>query len=301
MWWILLGSVASVVIGLLHSIVLELIVTVLGIQYAAIPVSYKSPAYMRISKASWGLGYTYIDGVTLAHRYGMFVSFRLSIVGYITSPLEENRMTAHVWSLRKGTITELIKRDNNATETSVGNYNASGQANWSYVRTPQNMRAWQSKVIDIIREAIRRAPQNCIVCLVTGAPGVGKSTLPLLLLREIEDAVDYVAMYRCVKNMMRHSGARRLIAGVDEIDGIMSDVTNDKRVAAVTKADWNGVFDHIHSISHGPLVILTSNNTYSELCKLAGEHAESMLRSGRVDIIVHVDSDGKMEVVREYA
>jgi SpoVK/Ycf46/Vps4 family AAA+-type ATPase len=104
-----------------------------------------------------------------------------------------------------------------------------------------------------------------------------------------------------MKKLSTASGNQSFVGVVDEVDEIISGVTNDKRAAAVTKAEWNSALDHVHAVDCGPIIIMTSNNTIDELRKKAGEHADAMLRPGRIDIILHVDAGGRLTEVRSYA
>lgn len=301
MYWLMFAYYFGHTAPFIWCVALELMTLALGIEYAEIPVSRKSAAYVRLVAGSYGLGYTIIDN-NGRFRYGMFLAPRLGLIGRITPPAED-QSTAHIWAFRAGAIDALMMRDPTATLQTTRTYSPDSTY-LSQVRVPLRPLNWQRIAMDIILRACRQCDcsphSDAIVCLVTGAPGLGKSTLALTLAREIDGTSEYVVRYPKMQKLTAIYGHRRTIGIIDEVDEIISGVTNDKRAATVTKAEWNFLLDHVHSVSKGPIIIMTSNNTIDELREKAGEHADAMLRPGRVDIILHVDADGYLTEVRSY-
>ena len=105
----------------------------------------------------------------------------------------------------------------------------------------------------------------------------------------------------CFTRLARMSGLGKVVIVIDDqIGDVVDGVVNDKRPPVISMSDWNFALDHVHSIMIGPIIIITSNATYDELCERAGpERADAMLRPGRIDMILHVNSAGAVEVQRE--
>lgn len=276
----------------------ELIVLMFGITYVEYPASLQTPVYANLCAHGYGLGLSSINVDGIPHRYGMVILPKFCAVGYVSNPTSvwgSVPARVHLWSFSRQKVRQIDKYRDNRSQVKVRIINK-GNTTWAYVRVPATIRPWQSNVLEIIKMAASISDRDCIVCLISGPPGIGKSTMPLLL----DIGVSYINIMDSPKELADYEGAARRVAIVDEIDEIAAGVNNDKRAATFTKQEWNAAFDHIHRITVGPIVFLTSNNTYAELCEKAGEHAASMFRPGRIDIILQVENDLSVTVVRQH-
>lgn len=298
MYWIFLGSVISVLITVCWRVISELIVNILRIQYAEMYIGVGTPEYERICKSSYGLGCTEINFYGAELRYGMFLSLEFCVAGYIVPSTAKNDQTAHIWAFGSKGLNALTYRDRNSPYIGVMAVK-SGNMNVSYTRVPSEPFAWQKRLINMILDRAAKSPSDSIVCIITGAPGMGKSTVPLLLYRMMQGTTNYVEHYKYITDIPWHMTTfKRSIIRIDEFDEVFKGVSNENYAPAVTKSDWNATLDHMHGRVQGPVIIMTTNRTYDQL-RETGEHSESMLRPGRVDIIVHVCTDGNMSVIQQ--
>ena len=309
MWAVLLfGGLAGILASYVRTIIIELIASVCHVQQSSMGVHSQSPAYMRIVQCSlFGPSQTYVFENTGNHvKYGIFIAPKLRCFGYITSPYESDNCTqmAHIWAFGNDSIKRIVEHDTSQPNIYLCNYTTINAGNWSMTRAPSIAREWQRHAICKIMQAHTHAPNNALVCLITGPPGCGKSTIPLLLIRELAESSIQLSRYmrlECFTRLARMSGLGKVVIVIDDqIGDVVDGVVNDKRPPVISMSDWNFALDHVHSIMIGPIIIITSNATYDELCERAGpERAGAMLRPGRIDMILHVNSAGAVEVQRE--
>lgn len=292
-----------ITISYVRELFAEAFIVIFRVKYSMIPVSIENPAYSRICKqATLRPGRVIVDKNGIQYPYGVFVALQYRCIGYITNDIN-SRMFMHIWTFgNKNTVAKLMSNDCKYT-VAVANITLSTTYNdTAMIRVPRTPRAWQLDAINVIRRVYMRVPDDAIVCLITGPPNCGKSTIPLLLMREFEipshELIRYMQV-QCISRLSQVLGVVKSMHMLDEIDEVMRDITNNKHAANTTKSLWNTCLDHVHMLDVGPIVIMTTNNTYDELCSLAGEHAESMMRPGRIDVILHVNEHNELIVQRE--
>ena len=285
-----------------REILVEIFMIVFRIQHTVIPIQYHSPVYKKIHQHATIRPGRISVRFGVSFPYGVFMDIKYRCWGYIKYEQNDTNMRMHIWAIGKDSIMRLRANDpNDYTTLVVNQIDGNNSSNITVVRVPRTLRVWQKDAIDIIKRVHAQAPDDALVCLITGRPNCGKSTIPLLLMREF-----FIPSYVCNRYIRGVSGMCQYVFGmakemylVDEIDEIMRNVNNDKFAISTTKSVWNAAMDHVHMLNVGPIVILTSNNTYEELCEFVGEHAESMLRPGRIDVVMHVNDDDKIEIQRE--
>lgn len=307
MWTLLLfGGLAGIIASYARAILVEAITALFGIQQTSIFVNEQTPAYKRIKLHSvFGPSQVYISSLGVPLRYGFFIAPKLRCCGYITDPLRnENRdQYANIWAVGIDAIKNIITRDPTETDVYLCNYVSFNHGNWCLMRAPRTAHEWQANAVKTIMRTHSWAPDDALVCLITGKPGCGKSTIPLFVIRELNNASISIARYtkqECFARLGRMSGLSKTVIAIDDqIGEIINGVVNDKHQPVISMSEWNTNLDHVHGIKIGPIIILTSNVTYEDLIERAGEQGVAMLRPGRIDMILHVNSADAVEVQRE--
>ena len=306
MWVVLVfGGLVGVLASYAHAIIVEIISAFFGIQRTSVSVNDQAPAYVRIMNNSWfGPSQTYIDGLGYRILYGFFIAPKLRCCGYITSPQHspDRAQVANIWAIGTDSIKAIIARDPAETDVYLCNYTSSSAGNWCMARSPKTPNQWQAQALDLIMAAYTRAPKDALVVLITGPANTGKSTVVLFLMRALSDTTITLGRYMkldCMLRLSRFSGlSKSVVAMDDQIGDAVDGVMNDKRPPPISMSEWNGLLDHVHNIRIGPIIIMTSNASYSQLYARAGEErGDAMLREGRIDMILNVTDDGKVEMV----
>lgn len=170
---------------------------------------------------------------------------------------------------------------------------------------------WQRKLGDIITNRLDQSrakkESTTIVCLLCGAPGIGKTTFGLYMAQKTgwERWVNVAPSVLCRSGDVARQCA---VVQADEADTVfetdmrISDIP-DGGISHILKSDrdkvskneWNTELD---SLRYGAnlILILTSNLTYNEIHqKFKNIGNEACLREGRIDLFIDIE-DGEVKV-----
>lgn len=295
-FWLVFGGWVAMMISYVHGIIGEIFMQMFRVRYSTLAVTPRTNYYRRILQSSWGLGRTFVFREGFTFRYGTFISLRYMSVGYVTRD-DHIKYTMHIWSLSEARHNKLMHTDINSTHISL--FHAPHLQEPIYVRIPSKMLPWQTEVVNMITKRTNTPPFPCIAVLITGAAGCGKSTLAKIMYGQTDDMSRMVVIHPAnLNNVVIGLGAwstKRSIILVDEIDVLYQGVANKVRAFPVDKAQYNEWLDTMHEGLQGNTIIMTSNNSYDELISILGKDANSMLRPGRIDLVVDVRKDNNGE------
>jgi DNA replication protein DnaC len=164
----------------------------------------------------------------------------------------------------------------------------------------------QKTIINSVLEFYQR--NNKCVIMVSGPPGTGKSSLGILIAKEVNGYLcetfnptnpgDYL---RTVRTQVNPTFKNPLILLLDEFDTLLYSI-HKKQVAlhenlpteVYDKPTWNKLFDNIdHGIHPHLIVILTTNLTSKTIEK---NFDLSFLRTNRVNIFVEISAKNEVSI-----
>lgn len=299
MWWIFFGGLIGYAVSYLHALIAEFILLVFRVKTASIYVNPKSFSYVRILQSSWGLSRRWMFREGSTFYYGLFISFRYMAVGYVER-IEFTSYCLHVWGVSDYRLRLLMAPDTTAPYIAV---RCAPSNNAICIRVPPAMRKWQSDVMDAINGFINTSSKRspCVVCLLTGPSGCGKTTLGKLLHRAIRSGGDLIMVEpSSIGQVGSELGAwtvTRAVILIDEVDVAFRGMMNETKLYPVDKAKYNTWLDMMHEGEQGHTIIMTTNYSYSELVGILGKHADSMLREGRIDMVIDIQKDASGEFI----
>ena len=233
---------------------------------------------------------------------GFFINF--SYIGYVKEIREHGNIENEIYILcTKSKYDELCKNPNqNNSEKNkscdITYYFRSGNFyNFHYRKRNISMKKIsgtkiQNNVIEKMKEMYELSHNNTIVCYIHGVTSSGKSTLALLLAKELSGSIcktfnptdpgdNLELLYNCVSPTKNNP----LIVVMEEIDGIIMKLTEGIKqhktipINIKNKSDWNTFFDDLKILYPYVIFLMTSNVPIDKI----NEIDPSYLRPGRID------------------
>jgi hypothetical protein len=163
------------------------------------------------------------------------------------------------------------------------------------VHTPRENQ--RNEIAEIIKMYQQRT--HCVV-LLHGAPGAGKSTIPLLLAQELKASIsdtfnptDPGDNLSLLYNTVCPTKSNPLIVSCEEFDRTILNIHNEIRqhkdipIAVRDKGTWNTFMDKIDRGMFPHLIMVLTSNKSPEFINGLDP---SYIRKGRVDLICHIET-----------
>lgn len=150
----------------------------------------------------------------------------------------------------------------------------------------------QQLIMDQIKEIQKQSLNNTCAIYLHGAPGKGKSTIPILLATDTNASLcksfnpaDPGDNLDLIYNKVLPTAKSPLIIVLEEVDILINKIVNgvqphkDIPISVQNKTQWNTFFDDLKMLYPNLILILTSNVSPEQIDRLDS----SYLRSGRID------------------
>lgn len=306
MFWLIVGGLAGILVRYVWWILVDVCLIFSPIVYTQISTNYFCPVYKKINDSAWGLGKRLVFTTGIEFGSGMFVSFKYRCVGYLYDDGAQTSMV--IFAASESRMKTLLRVDPDAAcinkRIDIGPYSM-----FLHPRVPLSPVDWQRDVIFKISQCVTRRPTDCFVCLITGAPRSGKSTLAYFLHRDLCVSGDLTVLYAesvttTYENCSGWDEFRQIYL-FDDLDSIMKDIATDRRLYSMDAAQYCHWLDLMHECAFGPTIILTSNLSYAELRALLEdsdqpELANIMLSPDRIDMVVDLQRTSSEKSLQNY-
>jgi len=164
---------------------------------------------------------------------------------------------------------------------------------------PYEPRDYQQNIIDNIKETIKGRSSKSGTFFCYGEPGVGKSAMLMLLVKQLEgfycdtwnptDAGDYLnKAYRSINP----TDEKPLVMVLEECDGILMDILENRikphkeiPIQIRKKMDWNKMLDKINYGLYPNLILILTSNIHLEDINVKDG---SLLRENRIHGAFHM-------------